>query len=135
MLTPFLLIPFGFYMKEVFIGNQRRKLFGMALLLFLYISEQIVFCLGEIFSYFHMVKGSGTAKGFNVFRNDFIYFDWNFSPLFRLLHGKRGPWILQQVAWSNGTLLLLGMGIAAFCVLGLYLLSVRFCNNSAREKI
>lgn len=135
MLTPFLLIPFGFYMKEVFIGNQRRKLFDMASLSFLFISEQIFFCLGEIFSFLHMTRAGGAAKGFNVFRNDFIYFDWNCSPLLWLLHGERGPWVLQQVAWSNGTLLFLGMGIAAFCVLGLYLLSVRFCNNSAREKI
>ena len=135
MLTPFLLIPFGFYMKEVFIGNQRRKLFVMTLLLFLCISEQIIFCLGEVFSFFHMARDLGAAKGFNVFHNDFIYFDWNFSPFLHILHGKRGPWILQEVAWSNGTLMLLGMGIAAFCVLGLYLLSVRFCNDSAKEKI
>ncbi|MHC4264410.1 MAG: phospholipid carrier-dependent glycosyltransferase [Planctomycetota bacterium] len=129
MLTPFFLIPLGFYIKELFISRQKGKFLRLTLLFFLCISQQLYFCLGEVSSFFHMTKNYGADKGIDTFENDFIYFNWNACPLFHLLQGRRGPYFLQQIPLSNLTLWLVSVVIIALFVFGMYLFSVKFCNH------
>lgn len=117
MLVPFLLIPWGYFLRDLIAKNRTACLWLFGMFVFGCISEQLYFCLGEIFSFLHIIKWKGWATGANVFDNDALYLTWSFSPLKGLLDGKRGPFLLQHLALSNHALWRVCMAIAASALL------------------
>lgn len=113
MLIPFLLIPVGYLLREQLHRNGRIALGLFALSSFICISQQIYFGIGEIVSYYHILKWK--AVSLDV---DQIYLKWGNSPLFHLLEFERGPFLLQGVAVSNVSLWLIATALMA-AVLGI----------------
>jgi hypothetical protein len=112
MLLPFLLVPVVPWLdRKLEEGNRRalRLFVGFSLLC---IAQQVAFCVGEVFSYSHMVRELYATQGVNVFVDDRIYLDWGLSPLLYLLDGNCGPWLLStlpvdiHVLWGLMTALL-----------------------------
>jgi hypothetical protein len=117
MLVPFLLIPWGYFLRDLIAKNRTAYLWLFGVFVFACVSEQLYFCLGEIFSFLHVIKWKGWATGANVFANEALYLKWSFSPLNGLLDGKRGPFLLQRLALSNYALWRVCMAIAGSALL------------------
>lgn len=105
MLIPFLLIPAAFWFKERIVIQKDKPsfwIFGGALMAA--VLQQLYFCIGEIFSQYHIMKWSYQSKGIDIFINDRIYLEWKFSPLHQLLSFHRGPFLLKSVPVTNQNL-------------------------------
>lgn len=120
MIIPLMLIPLGFLVKDLISKNKKTALWLFGGFSFICISQQIYFCLGEIFSYLHIVKWNAANQGIDAFKNHLIYLDWNVSPLLYLLNGKRSPFLLQGISLGNYTLWYIGISITACAVALIY---------------
>jgi hypothetical protein len=118
MLLPFLLLPIGFWLDTQLQQTQRKGIGLFGLCTFVCIGQQLYFCLGEIFYYYHVLKWNYAQRGIDIFFNDRIYLDWQLSPLLHLLQGRKGPFLLQRMAIDNIILWGLAMAIAG----GLFIL-------------
>jgi hypothetical protein len=112
MLMPFLLIPWGYFLRDLITKNRTACLWLFGMFVFACVSEQLYFCLGEVFSFLHIIKWKGWATGANVFENNGLYLTWSYSPLKGLLDGKRGPFLLQHLQLSNHALWRVCMAVA-----------------------
>jgi hypothetical protein len=130
MIIPFLLIPIGFWIKNIIqTGNKKLYLIGFIGFCFTCMLQQIYFCIGEIFTYFHTIRIGFWNQGIDVFRNDWIYFSWKYSALYRLLElNKRGPMFLRNIEISNYIL------FAYFSVIFLFIMIVIGYNLLKLEK-
>ena len=81
-----------------------------------------------MFSYLHLIKWGFRSRGIDVLKDQLIYLKWDLSPALHLLLGKRGPFLLQGIPWSNpqlwivATLMVWGALIPFF-----YFSILRFC--------
>ena len=102
MIIPFLLIPLAFWIKETMERDRiGLKLIAVACAASLAVIQQLYFCIGELFSYYHIMKWSYLNKGVDIFINDRIYIDWLFSPIHQLLEFFRGPFLFRSLSVSN----------------------------------
>ncbi len=101
VLLPFLLVPVVPWLDRKLEEGNRRALRLFAGFSVLCIAQQVAFCVGEVFSYFHMIRRAYSAQGINIFADNRIYLDWELSPLLYLLDGKRGPWLLSTLPVDN----------------------------------
>ncbi len=101
MLVPFLIIPVGLGFKSLFYSGKVKQLWIYALITLLFVSEQLYFAIGEVFSYLHIVKWKAEKVGINVFDDDYLYLDWSVSPVVHLLDWYRGPLLLSMLPISN----------------------------------
>lgn len=104
---PFFLIPIGCYLARLFRGEtnvSRWRLTGMLLFVWVCVSQQIYFCIGEPVSFYYYVKHFFLQQGVSILAGNRIYFEWGLSPLFYLLEAKRGPFLLQTIPLNNYTL-------------------------------
>jgi len=124
VIIPFLLLPLGSVLDDWLRNGHKRRLWMFIGYLFLCISQQIYFCVGEIFSFLHVIKLNGLSQGFNVFTDDFLYVNWDYSPLLFLLDGRRGPFLLSSLPVSNYTLwgILTGITALLLCWMHLHIL-------------
>jgi hypothetical protein len=106
MIVPFLLIPVAFWLKRQ--GDNVTIVWGIAGGIWLLIVQQWYFALGEIFSFYYSIDSTQSARGVDVYVNDRIFRDWQFSPLFHFLDNHRGPYFLQTISLSNQALWLSG---------------------------
>lgn len=132
-LVPFLLLPLGTWLDEVLSRRSRPALAGFCCLMWLFMCEQIYFALGEVFSYLHSVKWQAARAGIDVFKDDFLYFEWQLAPLIGLLNGNRGPFLLKSVPFSNAVLLGILCAVALLGVLWVYVRSEQTWR--ARERL
>ncbi|MBN2158062.1 MAG: phospholipid carrier-dependent glycosyltransferase [Spirochaetes bacterium] len=124
VLIPFLMLPIGEWVGKMINVKNVKAIFYFTLISLICIAQQIYFSLGEIFSYFHIIKWYGINHGVNVFEGNRLYMSWDFSPLLYLLNGRRGPLLLNTIDINNYALWLLLIGGTALLLLLLYL-SVR----------
>lgn len=110
LLVPFLLLPIGVATGERIRRGDRRAVLLIGAALVLCAAQQAYFCMGEIFTFLHTVKNQAEREGLNILANDRIYLEWRWSPLFGLLTGQRGPYILKGVHLGNTSLWLLLSG-------------------------
>ncbi|HEY6951262.1 MAG TPA: phospholipid carrier-dependent glycosyltransferase, partial [Bacteroidota bacterium] len=89
MTIPLLTLPLGIVVAQWVREENRRKLRYYFVLVFLCVSEQLYFSIGEIFSFLHTTKWNYSLHGVNVFKRDALYLDWDKSPLAYLLDYKR----------------------------------------------
>ncbi len=122
MLLPILIIPFGFVVKKFLSQGNSRHLLLLAFYAFFCVSQQVFFCIGEIFSFFHGIKWQCSAQGIDILKNDRLYLDWEFSPIYHLLKGKRGPFLLQGIDISNGSLWLILLLLVNIIIAGVLVL-------------
>jgi hypothetical protein len=104
LLVPFLLLPIAVTTGELLQKGNRRVVLLIGVVLALCAAQQAYFCVGEIFSFLHRVKFQAERAGLDIFTNDRIYLEWRWSPLFGLLKGHRGPFLLRGVPLSNTSL-------------------------------
>ena len=113
VLIPFLIMPASIWIDELIRKRKTSVTAGLGTVLFLCISQQIYFCLGDVFLYLHYLKWDFYSRGVDLFKDNWIYLNWDTTPLFGLLSGPRGPFLLQGVGVNNKTLLSLLMVMVA----------------------
>jgi len=101
MLVPFMLVPACFSFDQALKNGRTLKIILFFVSTFVCISQQVYFCLGEIFSYYHIIKLNTIMKGVDILKDNRLYLDWQTTPLLNLLKGRRGPFILQGIALDN----------------------------------
>jgi hypothetical protein len=121
MLIPFLLIPVVPWLDHKLAEGSGRALRLFAGFSVLCIAQQVAFCVGEVFSYYHLVREFYAAQGINIFEENRIYLDWEVSPLQFLLEGNRGPWLLSTLPVDNYTL----WGLMTALLAALYFIGAR----------
>jgi len=104
MIIPLLILPLGVLVDMLLKERNKKYILAFAVFTLLCISEQIYFSVGEIFSFLHIVKWNGARFGIDVFENDFLYLNWDVSPLIYLLDEHRGSFMLNKVPLDNYTL-------------------------------
>ena len=105
MVIPFMLMPSALWVKDrIKINNNRLKMGLFAGILGVSVIQQLYFCVGELFYFYHIMKWTYINKGVDLFLNDRFYLDWRFSPLHQLLAFERGPYLLRNLPVSNQVL-------------------------------
>jgi hypothetical protein len=128
MLIPFLLVPVVPWLDRKLEEGNRSALRLFAGFSVLCIAQQVAFCVGEVFSYYHLVREFYAAQGINIFVDDRIYLDWELSPLLY----TRGPWLLSTLPVGNYTL----WGLMTALLAALYFIGLRrvvSCEPRERE--
>lgn len=98
---PLLLLPLSEAVKVFIESGRWRSLHVFFAAGVVCIAQQIYFCVGEVFSFFHAASWYYESRGIDVFTNDFCYTNWNMSPLLYLLDGKRGPFLFRSLPMDN----------------------------------
>ncbi len=106
MIIPFTLIAVASWLE----GPTGDKLSGLTLSLIAVacVSVQLHFALGEIFTFYYLIKWTYAPDGIAALKDLYPYLTWEFSPLVALPPDYRGPWLLEIVPLSNRTLWMLG---------------------------
>ncbi|MBK8231172.1 MAG: hypothetical protein IPK72_11405 [Candidatus Eisenbacteria bacterium] len=115
---PFLVLPIAVAVEELRRRGTRRHLPWLAAALFLCVAQQAAFSIGEVFRFLHHARRAASAGGVDPFAGDRLYLDWQWSPLFRLLDGERGAYLLQGVPLGNLPLWLLICGLLLIPIWG-----------------
>lgn len=108
---PFLILPIAVAVEELRRRGARRHLPWLGAALALCVAQQAAFSIGEVFRFLHHARRAASAGGVDPFVGDRLYLDWQWSPLFRLLDGERGAYLLQGVPLGNVSLWLLICGL------------------------
>lgn len=122
MLIPFLLFPTLFWLQDQVAAGRVRRIAVFISFLFLCACQQLYFVLGELFSSYQLTKMKFAERGINIFANDRLYLDWQFSPLLTLRDSRLAPFWLQTtsrefgVIWLGG-IVLLAIATAAAAIL------------------
>ncbi len=106
IIIPFLFIPIGIGLKDIFEKKDLRKFIWVSVFSFICIVQQLFFSIGEIFSYLHLIYIDKEKLGINVLVHDTLYLDWKYSPAIYLLDYKTGPFLLNPITSNNYHLLL-----------------------------
>ena len=106
MIVPFILMAVASWME----GPTARRLTGLTLSLIATacISMQLHFVLGEIFTFYYLIKWTYAPDGIAALNIPWPYISWKFSPLIAMPPDHRGPWLLEAITLSNRTLWMLG---------------------------
>ena len=134
MAIPFWIIPAAFWIQEKMDKQNWGALAASLGLLTACIVQQAYFALGEIFSFYHILKFTYRRDGVGLlFVNDRIYLnDWTFTPLLHLHQYKRGPFLLQSIGLSNFNLWLISGGLCiAVAAVYLYRLKLQYQKHTA----
>ena len=113
MLIPPALMPLAFFLRTHLSAPRPAIRMGIFAMLWAVAAQQLYFVLGEIFTYYHLVKLSFLDRGLDAFKNDQIWTDLDLTPLFHLHERFAGPFLLHHqpvgilTAWVIGALLML----------------------------
>jgi hypothetical protein len=102
--VPLLLLPIVPWLDRALGQRRLAEVWTFAVLSWACVAQQLVFVLGEPFTFYRRILEIYLPRGVNVFEGNRLYVDWAFNPLLNLLHGPRGPWLLRQVPLSNAAL-------------------------------
>jgi hypothetical protein len=114
MIIPFLILPAYLLFDRIFQEKQKKAVIASITAGFFCVLQQLYFCTGEIFSYYRMIRDTYARAGIDLFKNNRIYFTWEYSPLFGLLGSHKGPFILQNTGLNSGIFIAAVMTIIAF---------------------
>ncbi len=120
MLIPFLLLPSAFWVEERLERGELRRFLAFACFTIACAVQQLYFVLGELFSFYHMIKWRFSEAGLDVFANDQLYLDWKLTPLFRLHEAPRAPFLLRGIELSNLALWQIGAALLAAALAALF---------------
>jgi hypothetical protein len=133
MVVPFMMIPAVLWIKEIIEKRIWKSWIAASIVLYGCVVQQLYFVIGEIFSYYHLLRFQNLSKGIDVFTNDRIYMSWNLSPLVHLHQHKRGPWLLQSFEISNMALWIWGC-VAVLIVFIIIIVMIKKSEKSAYNK-
>jgi hypothetical protein len=99
MIIPFTLIAVASWLE----GPTRDAFSGptIALIATACVSVQLHFVLGEIFTFYYLIKWTYAPDGIGALKVLYPYLTWEFSPLRALPADYRGPWLLEIIPLSN----------------------------------
>ena len=117
---PFLLLPSAFWVEERLERGELRRFLAFACFAIACAVQQLYFVLGELFSFYHMIKWRFSEAGLDVFANDQLYLDWKLTPLFRLHEAPRAPFLLRGIELSNLALWEIGSALLATALAALF---------------
>jgi hypothetical protein len=120
MLIPFLLLPSAFWVEERLERGGLRAFFAFACFTIACAVQQFYFVLGELFSFYHMIKWRFSGAGIDVFINDKLYLDWKLTPLFYLHEAPRAPFLLRGIEIGNLALWQIGSALLAASLAALF---------------
>jgi hypothetical protein len=123
MIIPFLIMPCFMLFNRILLKRDMKTVIPVITACLLFIFQQLYFCTGEIFSFYRMLRDSYSRAGINLFLGNSIYFKWETSPLFSLLHWNQGPFILSNTGLNSGVfmvLIFILIALLVFC--GFYIL-------------
>jgi hypothetical protein len=106
MIIPFLLIPIASWLDSP--ASRKLSLLTLTALTAACISIQLHFVLGEIFTFYYLIKWTYAPDGIAALKVLYPYLTWEFSPLVALPPDYRGPWLLEFIPLSNRTLWMSG---------------------------
>ncbi len=101
IIIPFLFIPIAIGLKEILKRKQLKRFIYISIFSGLCIIQQVYFAIGELFSFLHILYLKEKAKGIYITINNLIYLDWEYSPVFKILNYKTGPFILRNMEVNN----------------------------------
>ena len=106
MIIPFTLIAVASWLE----GPTRDAFSGLTLALIATAcaSVQLHFVLGEIFTFYYLIKWTYAPDGIAALKVLYPYLTWEFSPLVALPPDYRGPWLMEIIPFSNRTLWMTG---------------------------
>lgn len=106
MIIPFTLIAVASWLE----GPTGDNLSGLTLTFIATacVSVQLHFVLGEIFTFYYLIKWTYAPDGIAAMKVLYPYLTWEFSPLVALPADYRGPWLLEIIPLSNRALWMLG---------------------------
>lgn len=119
-IIPFLMLPAAAWLDDRLEKHRTKALLVWFACTFLCVAQQLAFCVGELFSFCHIMKWEYARTGVNVFKDDFLYLSWATSPLLHLLDYRTGPFLLQNTSWSNVAIWGTGVGVAGLLLLLLF---------------
>ncbi len=124
MIVPLLLLPIVPWLDRMLDERRQGAIVAFAIASWACVAEQLVFVVGEPFSYYWRLLAVYIPRGTDLFAGNRLYLDWAFAPLLHLLAGQRGPWLWRAMPLSNAALwaalavLAAGLyGVAAWLVL------------------
>jgi hypothetical protein len=120
MSIPFLLLPSAFWVEERLERGELRRFLAFVCFAIACAVQQLYFVLGELFSFYHMIKWRLSEAGLDVFANDQLYLDWKLTPLFRLHEAPRAPFLLRGIELSNLALWQIGSALLAAALAALF---------------
>ena len=101
MLIPLLILPVGEFINTCAKRGNKKCIWAVGICTLVCIAQQLYLSLGEIFLFLHNFKWQATRKGVDIFEDNFLYLNWQFSPLLYLLEGKRAPFSLTSIPVNN----------------------------------
>ena len=108
LVIPFFLIPMALWLKNQEALRFTRS-FGVVTAGALLCSiEQLYFCLGELFTHLQLLKFAERWKGIDVFEDDLLYLNWDYSPIITLKDALVSPFLLRFSGLTVSELLLVG---------------------------
>lgn len=120
MSIPFLLLPSAFWVEELMERSSSRGFAAFACFAIACAVQQLYFALGEIFSFYHMMKWNFAGRGLDIFLGDQLYREWKFTPLFQLHRAPRAPFLLRGIEVSNIALWQIGSALLAVSLAAIF---------------
>jgi len=121
-LLPLLLLAVPLHLMEWRRSGRRRVLAAFVGVVVICMAQQVYFAVGVVFHVSHYVVAAANSQGTNVFVDDALYVDPQWSPLGHLHLTRRGPWLLHDVPCTN---LELWLGLSCLAALVLVPLARR----------
>ena len=95
MVSPFFLIPTGFWLQNQ-IGGKRSVSFGfVAVGAALLVAQQSSFVIDDVFVHFHVARLYALSHNMDPFAGDALYLRWAYSPLTSLPEAPEGVFLLR----------------------------------------
>ncbi len=112
MTIPLMVLPVAVFLEQVLRQRKLKQYMAASAVGLACVVQQIYFSLGEVFSFYYVVKGAirqveltRHAAGQDPLAHGLDYYmPWAFSPLLHNLEGEQGPLVLRSLGLSNGVL-------------------------------
>ncbi len=118
MIIPFILLPLASWLEGP--GADKLSRLTLSLMVTVCVSVQLHFVLGEIFTFYYLIKWTYAPDGIAALKVPYPYLSWKFSPLTALPPDYRGPWLLEAIHLTNRTLWIWGTALmfpVQYCLL------------------
>lgn len=126
---PFLVLPLAPWVATRLEKKRFLALYAFALAAWICVAQQFYLALGEIFTFYHMIRFQFIQRAQNIFAGDLLYLHRDLSPLHHLHETDRASYLLKSVPGTNFQVWLAGSLILGVLVV----LAMVWLKRSARR--